>query len=91
MKSYQIKSRVLRAAPAMAVEDQRLIADAQNEELSTGGWRRASGPLVLGLLGSNLLFLGVWPCRMILEVCKSSMGYGYPYSPLFIGGQGATH
>ena len=51
----------------MAVEDQRLIADAQNEDLSTGGWRRASGPLVLGLLGSNLLFLGVCPCRMILD------------------------
>ncbi|CAL1137233.1 unnamed protein product, partial [Cladocopium goreaui] len=45
------------AAPAMAVEDQQLIADAQNEERSAGGWRRASGPLVLGLLGSNLLLL----------------------------------
>ncbi|CAL1170939.1 unnamed protein product [Cladocopium goreaui] len=41
----------------MAVEDQQLIADAQNEERSAGGWRRASGPLVLGLLGSNLLLL----------------------------------
>ena len=66
-KSDQVKSRShlcnpipspgTVAAPAMAVEDQRLIADAQNEELSTQGWRRASGPLVLGLLGSNLLSL----------------------------------
>jgi hypothetical protein len=67
----------------MAVEDQWLIADAQNEVLSTGGWRRASGSLVLGLLGGNLLFLGVWQRRMILEVCKSSTELWLSLLPFF--------
>ena len=79
------------AASAMAVEDQQLIADAQNEERSAGGWRRASGPLVLGLLGSNLLFLGVWQCRMILEVCKSSTELWLALLPFVYRGQGATN